>query len=228
MRSQFPPGCISLIFFFFLIAIMPFFLADVFISALAKLGLNPQQAVIAVIGIFAGSFVNIPIRRFKHEQTSGSEDMSMYGLSRSFFYNQNQPDTTVLAVNLGGCIIPCIIAFYQVDLLAKQGAYVLWMCLLAVVINIVVCQRMAKPIKNLGIALPSLIPSLVAVVSALLLAPQNAPSVAFVSGVLGPLVGADLLHLKEIKELKSGIASIGGAGTFDGIVISGILATLLA
>jgi uncharacterized membrane protein len=46
--------------------------------------------------------------------------------------------------------------------------------------------------------------------------------------VLGPLIGADLLHLRDIEELETGIASIGGAGTFDGIVLSGIVAAYLA
>jgi hypothetical protein len=41
-------------------------------------------------------------------------------------------------------------------------------------------------------------------------------------------VGADLLHLKEIEQSTVGMASIGGAGTFDGIVLSGIVAAYLA
>ncbi|MCF8024780.1 MAG: DUF1614 domain-containing protein [Desulfobacteraceae bacterium] len=58
--------------------------------------------------------------------------------------------------------------------------------------------------------------------------PFDTSSCAFCAGVLGPLIGADLLHLKEIGKLNTGVASIGGAGTFDGIVLSGLLATLLA
>jgi uncharacterized membrane protein len=52
--------------------------------------------------------------------------------------------------------------------------------------------------------------------------------IAYVAGNLGPLVGADLLHLKEILRVPAGMLSFGGAGTFDGIVLSGILAALLA
>ena len=44
---------------------------------------------------------------------------------------------------------------------------------------------------------------------------------SLVSGVLGPLIGANLLHIRDIAALETGIASIGGAGTFDGIVLSG-------
>lgn len=44
----------------------------------------------------------------------------------------------------------------------------------------------------------------------------------------GPLIGADLLHLRDIEKIATGVASIGGAGTFDGIVLSGIVAAYLA
>jgi uncharacterized membrane protein len=47
-------------------------------------------------------------------------------------------------------------------------------------------------------------------------------------GVLGPLIGADLLHLRDIEALETGIACIGGTGTFDGIVLSGFVAAYLA
>ena len=39
---------------------------------------------------------------------------------------------------------------------------------------------------------------------------------------------ADLLNLKKISKLGAPIASIGGAGTFDGIFLTGIFAVVLA
>jgi uncharacterized membrane protein len=63
--------------------------------------------------------------------------------------------------------------------------------------------------------------------SGLILAPAWAPPIAFSAGVLGPLIGADLLHLGDIAEIGTGMASIGGAGTFDGVVLSGLVATVL-
>ena len=52
--------------------------------------------------------------------------------------------------------------------------------------------------------------------------------IAYVSGTLGTLIGADLLNLHHIAELGAPMASIGGAGTFDGIFLTGIIAALLA
>jgi uncharacterized membrane protein len=79
-----------------------------------------------------------------------------------------------------------------------------------------------------GIVVPGLVPALAAATSALILAPEQAPPVAFIAGVLGPLIGADILHLKDISKLGSGMISIGGAGTFDGIVLSAVVAAYLA
>jgi len=46
--------------------------------------------------------------------------------------------------------------------------------------------------------------------------------------VLGTLIGADLTNLDKLSGLGAPVASIGGAGTFDGIFLTGILAVILA
>lgn len=98
----------------------------------------------------------------------------------------------------------------------------------ACAINVAVCYFLARPVAGVGILLPGLVPALMASTVALVLIPDEASPIAFVAGVVVPLVGADLLHLKEIEASATGIASVGGAGTFDGIVLSGIVAAYLA
>ena len=73
----------------------------------------------------------------------------------------------------------------------------------------------------------ALIAPLTAAISAVLIAESLAPSVAFAGGILGTLIGADLLHLKEIERMSAGVLSIGGAGVFDGIAMCGLFALLL-
>jgi uncharacterized membrane protein len=91
-----------------------------------------------------------------------------------------------------------------------------------------VCYKLAKPVEGVGIVMPAMIPAVVASAMALILAPTSATPVAFVAGVAGPLIGADLLHLRDVERIASGMVSIGGAGTFDGILLTGILALYLA
>ncbi|NGP76126.1 DUF1614 domain-containing protein [Balneolaceae bacterium YR4-1] len=224
----FPPGCLALFLFFVLLILIPFFLAEVMLTALAKLGLSAQQSIMAAIGIFLGSMVNIPLTRFENRGKVKMSPSKMFGLERQLFPGLQQQDSTLLAVNLGGCIIPLMIAAYQIVRLSELGTHYILGCGVVVVANIIICRYTAKPVKNMGIAIPALIPAMAAAVLALFFVPEQAPAVAFTAGVLGPLIGADLLHLNEIKKMGTPIASIGGAGTFDGIVLSGIVATLLA
>ena len=73
-----------------------------------------------------------------------------------------------------------------------------------------------------------LIPPLTATGVALLLAFREAPSVAYVAGSLGALIGADLMNLSRITDIGAPVVAIGGAGTFDGVFLTGILAGFLA
>ena len=62
----------------------------------------------------------------------------------------------------------------------------------------------------------------------LLLSRGNAAPLAYIAGSMGTLIGADLTNLDKVRGLGAPVASIGGAGTFDGIFLTGILAVLLA
>ncbi len=223
-----PPGCLALLLLFGLILLVPFFLANITLAALVKLGLSPQTSFLAALGIFFGGMVNIPIKRIERDELIEAMPLTLFGFGRMFPQWVQQRTYTTIAVNLGGCLVPMAIAVYELVRLANAGTGALLAALVAAAINITVCYRLARPLPQLGIALPALVPALVAAACGLLFVPELAPLVAFVAGVLGPLVGADLLHLTDIKRIGTGVASIGGAGTFDGIVLSALVATLLA
>jgi len=130
---------------------------------------------------------------------------------------------TVIAVNVGGAVIPGLLSFY---LLARNELWVRG--LLATAGVAVVCHILAEPVPGLGIALPVFVPPASAAIVALLLSRRYAAPLAYIGGSLGTLIGADLLNLDKIQGLGAPVASIGGAGTFDGIFLTGILAALLA
>ena len=64
-------------------------------------------------------------------------------------------------------------------------------------------------------------------ISALVLSRRYAAALAYIGGSIGTLVGADLLNLGRLQGLGAPVASIGGAGTFDGIFLTGVLAVFL-
>jgi uncharacterized membrane protein len=120
-------------------------------------------------------------------------------------------------------LIPGLMSLY---LLAR---YRLWLLGLASTACVgAVCYSLADPVSGVGIALPVLVPALTTALVALLLSYRQAAPLAYISGSLGTLIGADLLNLDKVQGLGAPIASIGGAGTFDGIFLTGVLAVLIA
>ncbi|KQC05389.1 MAG: hypothetical protein APR53_07900 [Methanoculleus sp. SDB] len=229
-----PFTVIALVLFFLLmVVIIPFILLGLIGGALTNLGFSWGEALSLLALMLLGSFINIPVTTLENRQVVVRREYTIFGMLYRippFSYR------TVVAVNIGGAVIPVIISFYLLFLAAVQmGPVVLVSGLAGVAIVTLVTNRVARPVPGLGIATPLLIPPLAALISGIILAGANPatapfarPLIAYVSGTLGTLIGADLLNLRRIGELGAPVASIGGAGTFDGIFLTGIIAAFLA
>ena len=190
--------------------------------AYVKMGVNRRHVFAVLILTLLGSYVNIPVAEFPAERMISDQEISYFGMRYVVPVVEELP-RTVVAVNVGGAVIPTLLSFY---LIMKKRMY--GRTLLGVAIVTAVVHWMAHPVEGVGIAVPIFIPPIVAASVALLLARHSAPSLAYICGSLGTLIGADLLNLDKIQGLGAPIASIGGAGTFDGIFMTGLLAVLLA
>ncbi|MEA3253674.1 MAG: DUF1614 domain-containing protein [Chloroflexota bacterium] len=181
-----------------------------------KLGLSPETATALLIATLIGSMINIPLsrRRMTYEQPRPS-------YSRFLFFRPPRVTHQVIAVNVGGAIIPIGFALYLLPRAPLVPA------LIATAILALVTRLLSKPVPGVGIVMPAWIPPLVAALLAFLLARGNPAPVAYISGTVGTLIGADLLNWPNFKKLGSQLISIGGAGVFDGIFLAGIVAALL-
>ena len=231
------PGCLALLVLFGFLFLVPFFFAQIMVTALAKLGLSGSGALLALLGIFFGGTINLPLTRLEREAELVYDPFPLYGLGRFMPrfpegwqapFRRRVRTHIVIAVNLGGCLIPLAIALYEIVRIVQHSPQAVLAVIAITALNVGLCYRLARPIPHLGIAMPTLVPPLAAALPSILLQPEFAPPIAFVAGVLGPLIGADLLHVQDVKHLQTSVASIGGAGTFDGIVLSGMFAALLA
>jgi uncharacterized membrane protein len=189
--------------------------------AFDKVGIHPESIFLLLLACLVGSYINIPLYRLRNEQLVTDQIIPFFGV-RFRIPTVGQRET-VVAVNVGGAIIPSLIAIY----LLAHTAYPL-QALIAIAVVATVSKFMARHVAGVGIAVPAFIPPLLAALIALLLAPAQSPMVAYISGTLGVLIGADLLNLKNLAALRAPVVSIGGAGTFDGIFLTGIIAVLLA
>jgi uncharacterized membrane protein len=196
--------------------------------AFGALGLPPELALAALMASLIGSYINIPVAQIESGEPHLAEIVSSFGVRyRPPLHYAHR--ATTLAVNVGGAIVPMLISIY---VLSHQPS-ALAPSLLAVLIVALVVHRWARPVRGLGIAIPMFIPPIVAAVSAWAMAAAFAgfahiDAIAYVGGVVGTLVGADIANLNKLRDLGAPVASIGGAGTFDGIFLTGIVAVLLA
>ena len=221
----FPPLVMFVIALFFLLTIFLFAFLQVGLigMAFAKLGLPPGSLFGILMATLLGSFVNIPIGELEGGQIVEDKEIIYFGV-RYRLPMQYRRQKTVLAINVGGALIPLLISLY----LILKMANILPAVLATGIVSLVV-YRISRPIKGIGIGIPALIPPLVAVLATYLLSePDLRAPVAYISGTLGTLIGADLLRLNDIKQMGAPVASIGGAGTFDGVFLSGIIAVLLS
>jgi uncharacterized membrane protein len=221
-----------------LIVILMFGLGSLFfgvvISTFMKIGFSARDAFLILLVSLLGSGVNIPVAILKSDvpvfrESSVRSFGTTYRIpARKFIKNE-----TLLAINVGGAVIPVLISVY---LLSKFPTSML-LAGTGIAIVAAVTYAVAKPIRGVGIATPALIPPLTAALAAIILtsisqmpecqADQCRFVTAYTGGVMGTLIGADLLNLGKIKNLGAPVASIGGAGTFDGIFLSGFIALLL-
>jgi uncharacterized membrane protein len=194
--------------------------------AFRKVGFNAATIALILAGTFLGSYINIPLLKLKTTVPIVREEyVNFFGMLYRVPQVEYGEAVTVLAVNVGGALIPAAVCVY---LLWRASAQIMMYSLLGVVIVALVTRVVARPVKGVGIVTPAFIPPVAAAVVALLLSPRSPEIAAYVAGVLGTLIGADLANLKAIPKLGAPVASIGGAGTFDGVFLSGIIAVLLA
>jgi len=190
--------------------------------AFETLGIDRRYVFSILVLCLLGSYVNIPVAELPPEQVVSNQVVDFFGMRYVVPTVESWPGT-VIAVNVGGALIPTLLSFY---LLAKKRLWVRGAIAVCLVGGIV--HHLAYPVRGVGIAVPNFAPALAAVVVAFLLSRDRAAPLAYVAGSLGTLVGADLMNLGKIQGLGAPVASIGGAGTFDGVFMAGILAVLIA
>lgn len=217
------PAFSLMLFLFISLMLVAMVQIHIFEIAFAKLGLTPEATLMVLVGTLIGSGINLPIFRIKTQETGHL----VVGPGRKPVWELFVPARegwTIIAINVGGCVIPVALCMYFISLGLIDPA-TLGLSLLAIA---TLSYKLSRPIPGIGIGMPLFVAPLASAMIALILDPSHAAHLAYISGVLGVLVGADVLRIKEVGSLGVPMASIGGAGTFDGIFLTGIIAALLA
>lgn len=216
---------VTLLLFVLFLLLFPFIwfaiALDIVEVAVAKLGFSPSVALLLFAAVILGSTINIPL----YERVSRIPiipDFADLWMARFWGIPLHKIEQkTVIALNVGGGLIPTLLALYELT-----RSNILAILVVTAVVTFT-CYFSAQVVPGIGIQMNALVAPLTASLLALLLVGNDAAPVAFAGGILGTLIGADLLHLPEIEKMSAGVLSIGGAGVFDGIALCGLFALLL-
>jgi uncharacterized membrane protein len=217
---------------------MPFLLAGIFTVVLLtvllqvgsytfyRLGISPDTALLLLLASLVGSAVNVPVARFRNQVIEVRRTVTVFGMR--YIIPVMTRRHSILAINVGGALVPVALSAY---LIAHD--HIGWRALAATLIVAVLVHLVARPVPGLGIAVPALLPGVFAALTAIVLTamaphPAAVAGLAYAGGTLGTLIGADLTNLGKVRRLGAPLVSIGGAGTFDGVFVTGIVAVVLA
>jgi uncharacterized membrane protein len=218
-----PP--VSPFWFLFLLGLLLWLALSIKLQIIAltfeKLGLDPQSALTLMLVSLCGSVINLPL--FSMAATMPANAEAVLPPERLATLRQRFTGRSQVVVNVGGCLVPLFFCFF----LLRTYAMPLLPLLAGTAAIAALSYRLSRPIPGVGIGMPILIAPLTAALIATTLGGEFRAPFAYICGSLGVLIGADLLRLKDIRHLGAPVASIGGAGTFDGIFMTGLVAVLL-
>lgn len=224
LHVRLPYSPLSLLVFVLLLGVLVAFVQIGLLTiAFDKLGLSADSAFLLLFASLFGSGINLPLFTVRASPPRSDPAADPFG---GLLRVPPRPFTgrTLVAVNVGGCLLPLGFCAY---LLAHHPLSPLAVVSVVAIVA-AVCHRTSRPVAGLGIAMPMLVAPITAALVALLIDPAHSAPLAYIGGTLGVLLGADVLHLDAVRRLGAPVASIGGAGTFDGIFITGLVAVLLA
>ncbi|MCX8182454.1 MAG: DUF1614 domain-containing protein [Candidatus Methanomethyliaceae archaeon] len=218
-------GIMLAAFLILLVFMVPLILFGVIGRTLHRFGLPWYGFLLFLTFSLMGSTINLPLWKIR-------TDIPVVIMKYAYFMGipypvpsiESRASYTTVCINLGGAIMPLLLSFYLllVNPVAVSASF------LATILISVLTYFISRPVQGLGIVVPGFIPPILTAVIALLIGGDYAPVVAYVGGTIGTLLGADLFHKNDFKKLGASSVSIGGAGTFDGIFLTGLIALLLA
>jgi uncharacterized membrane protein len=213
-----------------IIFVIPLLILGIIGAAFARLGFSWITALAVILLMLLGSGVNLPIYKIKRDTIRLSEiNSNVFDIGEQ---SGSHAWETIVSLNLGGAIFPLAISTY---LIYRAGMIVgsqLVISVCAGVIAVSVITFVAtRSFPRVGLRVPLLMPALTALLVSILLnggVGLTAAVPAFVSGVVGTLLGGNIAHLLKVRDLDIDEISIGGGGTFAAIFICCILPTLIA
>ncbi|MBN1133416.1 MAG: DUF1614 domain-containing protein [Methanosarcinaceae archaeon] len=191
--------------------------------------ISSSSLFLFLILMLVGSTIEIPVTKMR---TKKPEHLSrdallldeIYGVSvlQEVAQEKRRIFDTVITLNLGGFVIPLLMVLYLSLTQPDTAAFEIMLIIVLFV------SLLAEMVSGVGIVVPDYI-GLISIPFALILSPQNAAVVIFISSTGGILIGiiATLLTLNKEKK-GSAYINLGGAGSFKAVYVTTLIASLIS
>src|SRR5215471_8642508 len=131
--------------------------------AYMRLGMSSGAALLLLFGSLIGSYFNIPVAELPGQRVMSGQVIEFFGMRYVVPVVEDWPGT-LIAVNVGGAVIPVLVSLY---LLIRHALWI--MGLVAVAVVSLVIHWFAEPVRGVGIAVPIFLPALISAVLAVVL-----------------------------------------------------------
>ena len=195
---------------------------DVIRIAFEMLGLSAWSA----IGLLLIVVITRPLEIHIGDLTANRERLQrLPGAVQEFMLRRRRgfADRTAVVVSIGGSVAPLVFVAY---LAIVRGLPVVSTLLATLFVTAVAHLSKGHRFSS-GVDQSAVFAPMAAVLVASSFVAAERGAAAIVSGTVGVLVGADLLHLNDVGSLGSSSICIGSVDSLDAILLTGILALLL-
>ena len=196
---------------------------------LITIGVQPSLALTLTLGSLLTSYINVVVAEVTY-YVPFNPFMDLMKLFPMPIIIQ-RIDKLFLEVNIGGAVIPTIVSIYLIGTYLIHNMLILVSFIVSLIISSLIIWRSARLIPGIGITLPTALPVLLTLMFTLVSTAvfhANPLAFSYSLGSLSTLLGADILNIRKVIRLMRGYVSIGGAGVFDGIYITGLMSLILA
>ncbi|GAB6947513.1 DUF1614 domain-containing protein [Vulcanisaeta sp. JCM 16161] len=196
---------------------------------LITIGVQPLLALTLTLGSLLTSYINVVVAEVTYYVPFNpfTDFMKLFPIPIII----QRIDKLFLEVNIGGAVIPTIISIYLISTYIIHGTLILISFMASLIISSLIIWQSARLIPGIGITLPPALPVLLTLMFTLIstaILHANPLAFSYSLGSLSTLLGADILNIRKVIRSMRGYVSIGGAGVFDGIYMTGLMSLILA
>lgn len=225
------------ILLFFVFLLIPVFVLSVSAGRTDNFYMHPIIVFAALLAMLLTNNMEIPILydvktrkpNYSPQEADLISEMYSVPVSAELSTGKERVYDTTITLNLGGFIIPLVLAAYVISVIYTLNASLqLQSMIITLAIMVIVTHLFSEVKSGVGVIVPDYL-GLLTVPIAFVVSPDRPAAIILVSGTLGILIGVitTLIAMKR-GEKGSAFFNLGGTGNFNAVYITVLLSVFVS